>query len=146
MKEFITIIGPSNNWISFFSLLIGSGYSNKQIGNVFYRISFKDAIDKIIYEYDFGDGWEHEVEFEGYFERIKGNKYPCCLAGEIACLPEDVWGISGYYDFVGVMNDKEHPEYESAIEWYGGKFDSRLFDASQIKFHNAKSKLRKILD
>jgi hypothetical protein len=101
---------------------------------------------KIIYEYDFGDGWEHEVEFEGYFERIKGNKYPCCLAGEMACPPEDVGGIPGYYDFIEVMNDRKHPEYENAIDWYGGKFDPKKFDATKIKFHNAKSKLRKILD
>jgi len=33
------------------------------------------------YEYDFGDGWEHEVLFEGCPEPEKGKKYPLCLEG-----------------------------------------------------------------
>ena len=46
------------------------------------RFSFK-------YEYDFGDGWEHEVLFEGRPPLEKNRKYPLCLEGEQACPPED---------------------------------------------------------
>lgn len=31
------------------------------------------------YEYDFGDGWEHEVMFEGCPPVEKGKKYPICV-------------------------------------------------------------------
>lgn len=41
------------------------------------------------YEYDFGDGWEHEILFEGCPAPEKGKKYPLCLEGERACPPED---------------------------------------------------------
>jgi len=33
----------------------------------------------LLYEYDFGDGWQHEVLFEGCPEPEKGKKYPICL-------------------------------------------------------------------
>jgi hypothetical protein len=39
------------------------------------------------YEYDFGDGWRHEVLFEGYPPLDKSQKYPICLEGERACPP-----------------------------------------------------------
>lgn len=100
---------------------------------------------KIIYEYDFGDGWEHEIQFEGAFPRVTGNKYPCCLAGEMACPPEDVGGIPGYYNFVEIMTDKKHPEYRDMFDWYGKKFEPQKFDAAKVKFHSARTRLKDLL-
>jgi len=40
------------------------------------------------YEYDFGDGWVHEVLLEGILLKTKCVKYPTCLAGERACPTE----------------------------------------------------------
>ena len=43
--------------------------------------------EKVIYEYDFGDGWEHEIELLKISdEKLKS---PVCLQGENACTPED---------------------------------------------------------
>ncbi len=39
------------------------------------------------YEYDFGDGWIHEVTLGGIEPRVKGQRYPQCVAGERACPP-----------------------------------------------------------
>ena len=39
------------------------------------------------YEYDFGDGWQHEVLFEGSPKPEKGTKFPLCLEGRRACPP-----------------------------------------------------------
>ena len=36
------------------------------------------------YEYDFGDGWSHEVLFEGCLRAEKGWRYPVCIEGERA--------------------------------------------------------------
>jgi len=35
----------------------------------------------------------------------------------------------GYQDFLEAMNDPEHPEHESMLEWIGGEFDPEDFDA-----------------
>src|SRR4030066_138123 len=52
---------------------------------------------RIAYEYDFGDGWEHEVTLEKILPHTRGARYPWIVAGERACPPEDVGGIFGYY-------------------------------------------------
>ncbi len=64
------------------------------------------------YEYDFGDGWEHEILFEGCPEKEPGKQYPMCLEGERACPPEDVGGISGFYDFLEALADPKHKDHE----------------------------------
>ncbi len=48
---------------------------------------------KLIYEYDFGDGWEHVIEVQKIVEPEPGVKYPVCLAGKKACPPEDCGGV-----------------------------------------------------
>src|SRR3954469_3483816 len=52
---------------------------------------------KLIYEYDFGDSWYHEVLVEKVLPPDPSFKHPLCLAGENACPPEDCGGIWGYY-------------------------------------------------
>jgi hypothetical protein len=80
------------------------------------------------YEYDFGDGWEREILFEGYLQAEERGRYPVCVEGERACPPEDVGGPLGYDDYLEVMSDPEHEEHESHMEWLG-PFDPEAFDA-----------------
>ena len=56
-----------------------------------------------IYEYDFGDGWRHEVLFEGFPPVDPKAKYPLCLEGERACPPEDCGGPWGYADYLAAI-------------------------------------------
>ena len=83
---------------------------------------------RILYEYDFGDSWEHEVLFEGRFDAEAGRKYPVCLGGERACPPEDCGGVWGYADFLEAIRNKKHPEHQEMLEWIGGRFDPEKFD------------------
>jgi hypothetical protein len=48
---------------------------------------------KVLYEYDFGDRWEHELLVEKILPRDEGTRYPLCLTGKRACPPEDCGGI-----------------------------------------------------
>ena len=80
------------------------------------------------YEYDFGDGWEHEILLEGCLRAEKGARYPLCVEGERACPPEDVGGTYGYQEYLEAMADPEHEEHESWMEWRG-PFDPEAFDA-----------------
>ena len=88
--------------------------------------------DKIIYEYDFGDGWEHELILEKILPIDSKIKYPICLAGKMNCPPEDCGGVWGYADMLKILEDKKHEEYESYIDWLGGGFDPKEFDLEII--------------
>ncbi|MCH8046134.1 MAG: plasmid pRiA4b ORF-3 family protein [Planctomycetes bacterium] len=80
------------------------------------------------YKYDFGDGWEHEVLFEGCPPIEKGKKYPICLEGERACPPEDVGGVGGYQNFLAAIADPKHEEHSSFLERCGGSFSPDKFE------------------
>jgi hypothetical protein len=70
-----------------------------------------------IYEYDFGDGWRHEVLFEGFPPSDPKTKYPLCVEGERACPPEDCGGPPGYADYLAAIADPQHGQYEDC--WNG---------------------------
>ena len=52
--------------------------------------------DNFVYEYDFGDGWEHKVVLEKILPP-DFSKAPVVIKGKKACPPEDCGGIWGYY-------------------------------------------------
>lgn len=79
------------------------------------------------YEYDFGDGWEHEVLYEGSPPLEKGKKYPLCLEGERACPPEDVGGVWGYAEYLEALANPKHERHDEFMEW-SGPFDPDGFD------------------
>lgn len=83
---------------------------------------------RFVYEYDFGDSWEHEVLFEGCPKVEAGRQYPICLEGARACPPEDVGGVGGYAGFLEAIQNKDHEEREAMLEWDGGWFDPEEFD------------------
>ena len=88
--------------------------------------------DKFVYEYDFGDSWTHLIEVEKIFQSEDDSFYPKCVKGRMACPPEDVGGIYGYYNFVEALNDKKHPEHEMYMDWYGDSFDTKAFDINEV--------------
>lgn len=81
------------------------------------------------YEYDFGDGWGHELTFEGCIAPQPGTQYPRCVAGARACPPEDVGGTWGYADVLEAFRDPKHEEHENMVEWIGRRFDPEKFSA-----------------
>jgi len=87
---------------------------------------------KFIYEYDFGDSWEHTILIEAILPIEKGAVYPRCIEGKRACPPEDVGGVWGYEDFQKVIADPQDPEYEQMMEWLGVKFDPERFNLDHV--------------
>jgi hypothetical protein len=55
---------------------------------------------RIRYEYDFGDLWEHEIRVEAKHAREGGKLYPLCIGGARAGPPEDIGGPPGYAVFL----------------------------------------------
>ncbi len=101
--------------------------------------------DKAIYEYDFGDGWEHEIILEQIADARKSVKYPRCLNGQRACPPEDCGGVPGYEHLLGFIKNPEHPEYKEMMEWLGDKFDPEDFDVDSVTFEDPKKSLQRSL-
>jgi hypothetical protein len=91
-----------------------------------------EAKKKFIYEYDFGDGWNHEVEVEKVLAPDAGFKNPVCLAGENACPPEDCGGMGGYYDLLEALADPKHPDHLDLKDWIGGEWDAARFDLNRV--------------
>ncbi len=92
---------------------------------------YKEEVKEQGYEYDFGDGWRHEVLFEGCVRAERGKRYPICIEAARACPPEDVGGTWGYEEFVAAMADPEHERHEEFREWIGGRFDPEAFDPAK---------------
>lgn len=60
---------------------------------------------EMMYTYDLGDNWEHEIVLEKVIDDYDAN-HPICLGGE-----------SGYEEFLKIMADPTHTEYEHMIRW-----------------------------
>lgn len=86
---------------------------------------------KFIYEYDFGDGWRHEVLVEKISPGDSAFKHPVCLAGKNACPPEDCGGIHGYYNLLEALADPNNPEHMELRDWLGGEWDATRFDLQE---------------
>ena len=92
--------------------------------------------DRAEYEYDFGDGWIHEITLLGVEPREKGQRYPKCVAGARACPPEDCGGIPGYQSLLEILFDPFHPEYDSMNRWIPRGWGPELFKPEKVRFDN----------
>ncbi|HDJ33549.1 MAG TPA: plasmid pRiA4b ORF-3 family protein [Bacteroidetes bacterium] len=102
-------------------------YKNMKLSDL-----LKKEKEKMVYEYDFGDGWEHDIILEKILPVDKNTKYPVCLAGKMSCPPEDCGGVWGYADMLEILKDPDHEEYETYVEWLGGEFDPEYFDKDLV--------------
>jgi len=90
------------------------------------------AKSKFIYEYDFGDSWEHEIVAEKILPPDPAFKHPMCLAGANACPPEDCGGMGGYYSMLEALASPKHPEHNEVKQWIGGDFDPQDFSSEGV--------------
>ncbi len=87
---------------------------------------------RFVYEYDFGDSWEHILQVEKVLPPEPGKRYPLCLAGNRAGPPEDVGGVWGYAEFLEAIRDPRHPEHDEWLEWVGDDFDPEVLDLEDV--------------
>ena len=87
---------------------------------------------KVIYEYDFGDGWEHEILLEKVLPPDRGIQYPRCLGGARACPPEDCGGVDGYADLLAAIRDPDHEEHDEYIRVDRRRIHPELFELDEI--------------
>jgi len=84
------------------------------------------------YIYDYGDNWWHKITLEKKLPLVSPQSSILCIDGEMACPPEDVGGLGGYFEFLEAMSDPQHEEHESMIQWWGDAFDPQAFDVIQV--------------
>lgn len=88
--------------------------------------------DKIVYEYDFGDAWEHDIILEEINFPEPDIKYPVCIDGHLSCPPEDCGGIEGYHNILEILKNPEHKFYENYKDWLDEDFDPEYFNLEEI--------------
>lgn len=80
--------------------------------------------EEVMYEYDFGDSWEHKIILE---KVIKSNSYKATfLEGDGERPPEDVGGSWGYHEYKRIMADVDDPEHESMKIWAESQKERKL--------------------
>jgi hypothetical protein len=88
--------------------------------------------DRIDYEYDFGDGWDHALFIEARAVAQDGAVYPACVAGEGACPPEDCGGGPGFAEFKETLAGPPSAARDALVRWAGGEYDPDRFDLSAV--------------
>ena len=92
--------------------------------------------DKLLYTYDFGDDWEHEILVEKVTPADPTVQYPRCTGGRRAAPPDDCGGLWGYQELIEILADPAHPEHQERLEWLGlteaRQFTPDAFDLDQV--------------
>lgn len=93
--------------------------------------------DRCVYEYDFGDSWEHDVVLMGIIELKERFKRRLTDGGR-AFPPEDCGGPPGYEDCVRVAQGSDGETISGGAadlrEWLGG-WTPEAFDLHAVKRH-----------
>lgn len=83
----------------------------------------------ITFDYDFGDGWEHEVRLSSISEYADGEPRKIrFVSGKRACPPEDCGGLWGYDELCDIVRKKASgkrltSDERERLEWYSGDYD-----------------------
>ena len=81
------------------------------------------------FDYDFGDGWEHEVRLSSISEYSDGEPRKIrFVSGKRACPPEDCGGLWGYDELCRIAGKKASgkrltKDERERLEWYSGDYD-----------------------
>ena len=97
--------------------------------------SLTDAFQEnksLIYNYDFGDAWQHSILIEAKLPSDENFNYPICIGGENACPPEDCGSIDGFEELKLKVADPKHEDHLAMMRWLGGYFDPFSFDPNRI--------------
>jgi len=83
------------------------------------------------YEYDFGDGWDHEIRCEDLVESDVKSPYAVSTSGSRACPPEDCGRPPGYTELLRAFNGNRGRRNDELRTWAGGHFDPEAFSTEQ---------------
>lgn len=87
---------------------------------------------QVMYLYDFGDGWEHEVVLEKILPLEPDKAYPNCLGGERSCPQEDCGGVFGHQETVSGLGEGYDTE-RFDIEAVNSKLKKKAYQLKQYQ-------------
>ena len=90
------------------------------------------GVERFYYTYDFGDDWRHEILIERTLSADPAAEYPCFVAGERRCPPEDCGGPPGYEAFLEAVTDPRHLRHAEVLDWYGEPYDPEDIERETI--------------
>lgn len=103
--------------------------------------------DRIQYEYDFGDCWDHDIVVEAVCPAEPGVAYPRCTGGRRLGPPEDCGGVWGYYEMLNTLADPRREDHQQRLWWLGiesaDEYDPEHFNLAEV--NEKLSKIAKIL-
>ena len=150
LVEFHDVIQVAMGWND--SHLHKFNVEDREIGNAEFRlddycddaedereITLEDVAPSFEYEYDFGDGWVHDVHIEKEVPYDAKVSYPLCIAGERKCPPEDSGGIWGYQSTLDALADGtiDDDRREWMEEFTGGEpWDAEEFNLEMVNWNS----------
>lgn len=89
--------------------------------------------DRLFYEYDFGDSWDHTLRLEAVTPQVEGGPSARCVGGARACPPEDCGGVWGYHELLSGLADPgtADEDLRERLDWLGEGFDPDDFDVER---------------
>lgn len=112
-----------------FNVFSSNGYPLSEI--------LKKKDDCILFEYDFGDSWNHDVCLKGIREYKEGEEPALTIIeGKGVCPPEDCGGVRGYAELLKLSGKKRKSENDKEqLQWYGiyKDYDPNYFDIDYVK-------------
>ena len=156
LAEFHDVIQVAMGWND--SHLHKFNVEEREIGNAEFRlddycddaedereITLEDVAPSFEYEYDFGDGWVHDVHIEKVVPYDAKVSYPLCIAGERKCPPEDSGGVWGYQSTLDALADGtiDDDRREWMEEFTGGEhWDAEEFNVEMVNWNSHATRWR----
>ncbi len=134
----ITMPGYGDDW-----------YSGRQLSSRKVKIQefLNDRRTKLVYTYDFGDDWIHNITLEKILDSYDAH-LPVCIGGKGVCPMEDSGGIWSFMEFREEINelqkttnlhdviDYDSPDFDDELAWLidedyiddNGKINFQAFD------------------
>ena len=128
----------------------GSGPGHYDPGTEHYLCPFEEDVrldevladtgDKLFYDYDFGDDWQHTIKLEAVLPRRDSGPRAVCVAGRRDSPAENCGGVYAY-DLISAATDPDNPDHGDAVaefdRFYGQSADpesmrTTFFDISEI--------------
>jgi hypothetical protein len=85
---------------------------------------------KFTYEYDFGDGWVHDIVVEAV-DRESDDDHATCVAGKRAGPLEDSHGPHGHMNLCKALKNPRRRDHEEMKDW-AGDYDPAAFDVDEV--------------